>query len=155
MVIFLVCSFCGACRGSRIFDVSNTQIHFYQVKTWEKHDALNNLVLDIEQRFCQPQSVKVCQNAHQGTQDQIAEIVLDSGSHGIEWAMFYTIPKFMEHIFGPREIPQTNTGDTMLFVYFAQCMQGRAQTHRLIVVTQHANGGSAETFAKWKKRRHN
>ena len=84
----------------------------------------------------------------QGEQEQYAEIVLDQDSLGIEWAMYHTIPQFMDRVVTAWQVEDLPDNGRVVVVYFTQCLSGRAVTHWKAVVDQHAKTDALKPYTK-------
>ena len=83
---------------------------FYQAKSWEKKDTLNNSVPDDQQGFCQADTIEVRRLVPLGDREQIAKIVPDSANQGIEWSMQHTLPQPQDKIVTAWNIRGTDNG---------------------------------------------
>ena len=122
---------------------------FRQAKAWEKKDALFNPVPDEQQGYGQPDTVEVKRQTTPGERKQTARIVPDQAIQGLEWAMHYTVPQFMNKIVDGWKLREESNGGVLIFMYWSMVLQARALTHWNAVVNEHAKEANSRTFELW------
>ena len=99
-----------------------------QSKAWEPQNVLHNPIPNRTGGFRLPDTMRLEHVVAEGQRRQYADIVPDQAIHGIEWAMYHTIPRFLNRIMEQWNIKISADNGRIAFRYLSDCVTGRAGT---------------------------
>ena len=119
-------------------------------KQWEHVDGLNNPVAVSNKGFKQPDRIDIRRAPKiVGGREQRAKVVPDQAEQGIEWAIVYTIPQFVNNCVTAWKLMQTPVVKRDIFRHFSECLQGKATSLWKALIAEHAPDLTLHSWDLW------